>query len=316
MRIFFAGTPDFAVPALEVLTAAQEIDVRGVFSQPSRPRGRGQKKKPPPVARTAGELGLRVHEVADINGEEILSLMARVEPEFLVVVAFGQKIGRELLKLPGKGAVNLHASLLPRYRGPNPIQRAILNGDKITGLSTMLMDEGWDTGPVLLQEELEIKNSDTLGSLHDRLARRGAPLLLETLKKFSRGQIEPQEQAEGGSHAPKLSTREMYLNWNNSACFLERQVRALNPFPGARVVFKDEEWKIWKAGVEKDIPGLTPGAIKTTSRELLVQTGRGSLNLLQLQRPGKKPLAADAFLRGISLTPGSKLEIRGENNGR
>ncbi len=315
MRIFFAGTPDFAIPALEVLNADQDIDVRGVFCQPSRPRGRGQKKKPAPVARAAQELGLMVHEVADINQEAQLAMLSRVQPAFLVVVAFGQKIGRDLLQLPDKGAVNLHASLLPRYRGPNPIQRAILNGDSVTGVSTMLMDEGWDTGPVFLQEKVEIRSNETLGSLHDRLAIRGAHLLPETLKKFFRGEIEPQKQPEGGVHAPKLSPEEMYLNWNYSAGFLERQVRALNPFPGARTVFGEEEWKIWKARVEKDIPGLKTGSIKTTSREILVQTSQGSLNLLQLQRPGKKTLAGDEFLRGFSLPPGSRMEVRGEKNG-
>ncbi len=314
MKVFFAGTPDFAVPSLEALARENDIDAVGVFSQPSRPSGRGQKIRPTPVAQAAQKLGLPLKEVRDINSSENLNFIARNKPDFLVVVAFGQKIGSELLHLPDKGAVNLHASLLPRYRGPNPIQRAILNGDCESGLSTMLMDEGWDTGPILMQKKLTITSGETLGTLHDRMAKEGAPLLVQSLKLLAAGNIKPREQKGPSSHAPKLKNEEMYLDWEKDSELLERQVRALNPFPVARTYYQGEEWKIWESRKVEGFHCLKPGQIKVGPERVFVQTGNGSLEILKLQRPGKKQLAVVEFLRGFPLEDGSSFGKEGEIN--
>jgi len=317
MKVFFAGTPEFSVPSLKVLAQDPGIDVLGVFSQPSKPRGRGQRVKSTPVSDAAKRLGLPLYEVKNINEKENLNILAENKVEFLVVVAFGQKLSPELLEIPEKGAVNLHASLLPRYRGANPIQRALLNGDNESGLSTMLMDEGWDTGPVLMQKTLTIGPNETFKTLHDKMAREGAPLLLETLKKFSRGDIEPKQQKGKVVYASKLKPEEMELNWKEDAEFLERKIRALNPFPGARTSYKGEEWKIFGAEIKDNINGFEPGRIKVIdNRELIVQTGIGALKIKELQRPGKKALPAEKFLLGFPLESGSCFNGKGEKNAK
>jgi len=315
MKVFFAGTPEFAVPSLKVLAADTEIEVVGVFSQPSRPRGRGQKTKPTAVAKTARELNLPLFEVKNINSRDNLDFIARKEADFLVVVAFGQRISRELLNLCKNGPVNLHASMLPKYRGPNPIQRAILNGDRESGLTTMLMDEGWDTGPILMQKSIPIENDDTLEKLHNKMAEEGAPLLLKTLKLFKIGKIKPKKQSGPAVHAPKLKPEEMYLDWEQGAALLERKIRALNPFPVARANYRGEEWKIWKGKSTKNIRGFQPGQLQVIDEEIVVQTGNGALGILELQRPGRKALPSGAFLRGFPLKNGERFEGKGEKNG-
>ncbi len=315
MRVFFAGTPDFAVPSLKFLAADQETEVVGVFSQPPRPRGRGQKTKLTAVSQTARELNLPLYQVKNINSRDNLDFIAEKEADFLVVVAFGQKISGELLNICKNGAVNLHASMLPKYRGPNPIQRAILNGDRESGLTTMLMDEGWDTGPILMQKSIPIENDDTLGKLHNKMAEEGAPLLLKTLKLFNTGKINPQKQSGQPVHAPKLKQEEIYLDWEKDAENLERKLRALNPFPVARTYYRGEEWKIWKGEVLNNIPGYQPGQFKVINEEIVVQTKNEALGILKLQRPGKKPLPSGAFLRGYPLEDGDRFGRRGEKNG-
>lgn len=306
MRICFAGTPHFAIPSLQALHEDPAIQVLQVYTQPPRPRGRGQRIQPTPVANTAKDLGLEVVTVENINAPEHVNTLKALDLDFLVVVAFGQKLSSDLLTL-SRGAVNLHASLLPRYRGANPIQWAILNGDPTTGVTTMLMDEGWDTGPVLLQKSTFIDPSETGGELHDRLARLGAPVLVDTLQGLMEGTVEPKPQGEGGSFAPKLKKEDYTIHWGEDVRIIERQIRAFNPWPVARTKLEGEELRIWSARsqVLEQQRGQTGEIIST--QPLLIQGGQGLIEILEIQRPGKKRLPSQEFIKGFSLRLGMRL---------
>lgn len=310
MKVFLAGSAEFAIPSLRLLHNDRFIELVAIFSQPPRPRGRGQNVVPTPLAKEAGELGLPVIATENINQTKDLEYIEKSKPDVLLVVAFGQKISGKLLNIPKMGAVNLHASLLPLYRGPCPIQRAIMEGRDKTGVTTMLMDEGWDTGPILEQKVVKILDDDTGGTLHDRLAREGADLLLSTLKKMGAGKITPKPQDEKqASQAPKIGKEEIYLDWEEDAFTLDCKIKAFNPWPVARTLYQDEELRIWKGQPVKGKTIAQPGEIieARPGSCLKVQAGKNQLRILELQQQGRKRLPAGEFLKGYSLQVGKIL---------
>jgi len=307
-KIIFMGTPKFAVPALIALHNSRQ-DVVLVVTQPDRPRGRGRKVFPPPVKETAIKLGYEVLQPASIRTTEFIGRIEKCAPDFIVVVAFGHIIPENILKLPHFATVNLHASILPKYRGPAPIQWAVINGEKETGITTMLMDEGLDTGHILLFSKVQITPDDTAGTLHDRLADIGADLLINTLKAFETGDIHPIPQDHHqATYAPLLKKKDGRLNWKMSAGSLESFIRGMTPWPGAFTFHENKRLKIFKAKPISTQAPETPGTvIEGFPDELRVATGQGVLSVLEIQEASGKRLLTKDFLRGYLLPPGTIL---------
>jgi len=305
MRAIFAGTPAFAVPALQALGAAGHELVL-VLTQPDRPAGRGLARVGSAVKLAAQALGAEVYQPATLRDPGVQERLRAARPDVLVVAAYGLILPQAVLDLPRLGAVNVHASLLPRWRGAAPIQRAILAGDAATGVSIMQMDAGLDTGAVLLRAKTPIGADDTAGSVHDRLASLGATLLLEALRGLERGTLIAEAQSsEGVTYAPKLEKAEARIDWSRPAREVDRQVRAFNPHPGAVASIRGTELKIWRAALSDDAGA--PGTIlRVDATGVVVACGVGSLALLELQRPGGRRLAADDFRRGFPLAPGER----------
>jgi methionyl-tRNA formyltransferase len=305
LRVVFAGTPEFALPALEALTAPPH-QVVGVLTQPDRPRGRGRKLAPGPVKERALELGLPLSQPATLRDEAVLAGIAAWRPDVLVVVAYGLILPPAILSLPRFGCLNIHASLLPRWRGAAPIQRAILAGDARSGVSIMLMDAGLDTGPILLERGLAIARGATSGALHAELARLGASAVLEALSRLAAGTGSPQPQPiEGVTYAAKIDKSEALISWRDDALVIERQVLAFNPWPVAETQLEGDTLRIFAAHALEDSGGAreSPGTIFEVQPEaLLVRCGRGVLALTELQRAGRKRLAAREFARAGALT--------------
>jgi methionyl-tRNA formyltransferase len=311
MRIVFAGTPDFAVPALEAVAAAQQVAL--VLTRPDRPAGRGLTATASPVKQAAACLGLPVLQPATLKRPDVQGELRALAPDALVVAAYGLILPQAVLDIPRLGAINIHASLLPRWRGAAPIQRALLAGDRVTGISIMRMEAGLDTGPVLLREAVAIGPDHTAGTLHDRLAALGAQLVVAALDGLARGTIAATPQpAEGATYAAKLAKHEARIDWTRSAAELERQVRAFNPFPGATARLRGTEIKIWRAAVAE--AAGEPGAVLALDpAALVVACGRGALRLEELQRAGGKRLPAREFLRGFALGAGERFEPAATN---
>ena len=316
LRIVFCGTPDFAVPALEGLIAAGH-EIVAVLTQPPRAGGRGQKPRPGPVQRLAEARGLPVMVPERLKGNrEVLDRLRSLRPDLGVVAAYGLILPPEMLAIPAHGFLNVHASLLPRWRGAAPIQRALLAGDAETGVTIMKMDAGLDTGPILAQEATPITADDDAGRLHDRLAEMGAELLVGVIPDYVAGRLAPRPQPEAGAtYAPKIAKREAVIDWSRPADAIARQVRAFSPYPGARTRFAGTPLRILAAtpladdlADEADAP---PGTVVQTD-PLLVATGAGVLRIHRLQRAGRKPLDAEAFLRGFPMTPGTRFESLAE----
>lgn len=307
------GTPEFALPSLERLVSSPHRVV-GVVTQPDRPRGRGKRVQPPPVKVRALSLGLPVLQPQHVREEGFMELVRGLAPDVVVVVAYGRILPPSFLRLPSHGCVNLHASLLPRYRGAAPIQRAIMNGEKETGVTTMLMDEGLDTGDILLQRRVPIHEADTAGSLHDRLAREGAELLLETLELLARGCLAPRPQDHRlATYASPLKPEDELIDWQRPARDLYNQVRALNPWPVARTWLEGRVFKVWRAAVSAfpPPPEAQPGEVLASRQELVVATGAGCLALQEVQLEGGKRLPAEDFLRGRPVPVGTVLGQKG-----
>ncbi|HEY0514439.1 MAG TPA: methionyl-tRNA formyltransferase [Thermoanaerobaculia bacterium] len=326
-RILFFGTPDFAVPTLAALVAAGRAPVR-VITQPARPAGRGQRAQDPPVARWAREHGLEVTQPERVRRPELLEEMAALAPDLAVVVAFGQIFPPALLDLPRLGCVNLHASLLPRWRGASPIQAAVAAGDARTGVTTMRMDAGMDTGPILLAEVTEIGPAETAGELARRLAETGGQLMVRTLDLLESGGIEPRPQpADGVTYAPRLTRESGRVDWGLAAREIHDRLRAYTPWPGLTAELRGEPVKIVRAeplesrggarprpggGGDKPLPyeeeagtAESPGTILGLQDGLLaVACGAGVLGLAELQRPGKRALRAADFVNGERLRAG------------
>jgi methionyl-tRNA formyltransferase len=299
MSIVFVGTPEFAVPSLRRLVA-DGYDVSAVITQPDRATGRHRNRlTPPPVKVAALELGLPVHQPDKLRDPAAVALLRDLAPEVMVVVAYGQILRQEMLDIPPRGVLNVHASLLPKYRGASPIAAAILNGDAETGVSIMLMDAGMDTGPVLAQRRESISPNDTTGTLSERLANIGADLLGETLPRWLAGEIEPQAQDDSQASVTRLTRKEDGgIDWSLPADGISRRVRAYNPWPGARTTLDGEQITIWRAEPRDGASGKPPGAIVAGGDTIAVQTGEGLLTIHELQRAGRRSLPAAEFLRG------------------
>jgi methionyl-tRNA formyltransferase len=293
VRLAFMGSPDFAVPALRALHAAGH-DVAAVYCQPPRPAGRGQRETPCPVHRAALDLGLEVRTPARLRRDAAEhAAFAALGLDAAVVAAYGLILPRPMLDAPRRGCLNIHASLLPRWRGAAPIQAAILAGDAESGVTIMQMEEGLDTGPMLLREAVPLGPRMTTPELHDALSAIGARLVLRALREAPQPVPQPEE---GATYAPKLGKEDGRLDWTRDAAMLDRQVRALNPWPGTWFTLGTEAIRVTEAEpAEGDAP---PG---TVLQDATVACGRGALRLLRLQRPGRAPLPADAFLRGFAL---------------
>jgi methionyl-tRNA formyltransferase len=300
MRIAFMGSPDFAVPALRALHAAGH-DMAAVYCQPPRPAGRGQKETPCPVHRAALELGLEVRTPARLKRDVAEhEAFAALDLDAAVVAAYGLILPRAMLDAPRRGCINIHASLLPRWRGAAPIHAAILAGDSETGITIMRMEEGLDTGPMLLADSLPIAPDATVGALHDALAAMGARLVLRALAEDPPAVPQPDD---GATYAPKLTKADGRLDWTADADALERRVRALNPWPGTFFDHAGEQVRVLAARVEAGTGA--PGTLLDDAA--LVATGAGALRLLRLQRPGRAAMDAADFLRGFALPRGAAL---------
>ncbi len=303
MRLAFLGTPDFALPALEALLDAGHEIVR-VYAQPPRPAGRGQKLRPSPVQALAEARGIPVATPANLRDPALQSGFAALGLDAAVTAAYGLLLPPAILAAPSLGCLNVHASLLPRWRGAAPIQHAILAGDRETGISVMAMDEGLDTGPVFLERRIPIGPETTGGDLHDRLAQLGAEAVVEALAGLAEGTLKPVPQPEAGTTwAPKLSREDSLLDWARPARELERRVRAFAPRPGARFTFRGESIRVEAAAVETG--GGPPGRV--LDDRAAIGCGEGVLRLLRLQRPGRAAMDATAFLRGFALPAGTDL---------
>ena len=307
MRLAFLGTPDFAVKSLAELVASGH-EIAAVYAQPPAPRGRGQQLHPSPVQAFAEKLGLDVRTPKSMRDPGEIAAFQALDLDAAVVVAYGQILPAAVLDAPRLGSFNLHASLLPRWRGAAPIQRALLAGDAETGVTIMQMDEGLDTGAMLRVGRVPIGPRTTAGELHDTLAALGAGLVVETLADLDAGRVRPEPQpAEGVTYASKLSRDEGRLDWRNPAAELERAVRALNPWPGVWFDHGGERIKVLAADLAEGEPGAPPGRVLDRP-DLTVACADGSaLRPIRLQRPGREPVDAAAFRRGYALPPGTDL---------
>ncbi len=295
IRVVFMGSPDFSVPSLKAL--AQQYKVVGVVTQPDRPAGRGRELKVPPVKIAAAELGLAIIQPARLRAVEAMDQLRVWSPDLIVVAAFGQILRPDVLALPGHGCVNVHASLLPRWRGAAPIQAAILAGDAETGITIMQMDQGVDTGGILAQEAIALGEQDTGGKMFEKLAGLGADLLIKTLPHYLSGELKPQAQDESkATYAPMLKKEDGLLDFNRAADELARKVRAFNPWPGAFMDLDGQPLKIHAAHAET---GTSPAGKRLIYRDqAAVGAGSGLLVLDEVQPAGKKSMSGKAFLSG------------------
>jgi len=314
MKLLFMGTPEFALFSLARILESSHL-VTGVVTRPDRPQGRGLKVSPSPVKKLALEKKIPVLQPFRLPDPELTDFLKQTRPEAVVVVAYGLKIPTVLLEYPLYGCINLHASLLPKYRGAAPIQAALINGDSITGVTTIKMDEGWDTGGILLSREVTVGEWENAGSLHDRLAGEGAELLVETLTRLEKGEVAPVPQEKGpATYAPKLDEEDFVLDWSASTRDLCNRIRALDPWPGARTRMGKKTLKVWAARparLRPDLAHVEPGTTgefrKGEDKGLPVRTGDGVIVLTELQLSGKRRLSAIRFLAGRPVPPGTVL---------
>ena len=301
------GTPDFSVGTLHALAEAGHEVVLAV-TQPDKPKGRGGKVQFPPVKEEALALGIPVFQPKKIREPDCIAELRKYDADVMVVIAFGQILPKEILEMTPYGCVNVHASLLPKYRGAAPIQWAVINGEKVSGVTTMQMDEGLDTGDMLLKTEVILDEKETGESLHDKLAAAGATLCVKTLRALEEGKITPQKQGESSTEYAKMLDKSLgSIDWNNSAVSIERLIRGLNSWPGAYTEWNGRVMKIWGADVYvkaaiSDSKERLPGTIAKIEKDgFYVQTGEGLLKVTELQIPGKKKMEAAAFLRGYQI---------------
>ncbi len=316
LRLGFAGTPQFAVAALDALAESRHT-VAAVFTKPDRPAGRGQGVQHSPVKERAAALGLTVHQPQSFKSADAQSMLLSLELDALIVVAYGLILPAAALAAPRLGCFNIHASLLPRWRGAAPIQRALLAGDAATGISIMRMETGLDTGPVLAVRSMAIGAGETSGGLHDRLARLGGELMVETLDAIATGGAhEVPQPAAGITYAEKISKAEALIDWTADAARIVRQVRAFNPWPVAETRLDGAQLRIWEAAVAPgepqavSAPPLAPGSVLAASHDGIdVACGAGVVRILRLQLAGRKPLAAREFIKAQPIA-GARLTSR------
>ncbi len=301
------GTPDFAVPALESLVRAGH-EIQLVITQPDRPKGRGKKLSPPPVKVKAEEYGLNVYQPENMKGDEQFETLMALSPDAYVVVAYGHILPVRILEIPRLGPVNIHASLLPKYRGAAPIQWSIINGDEKTGITTMFMERGMDTGAILLQEETPIHPEDTSESLHDRLSLIGAGLILKTLEGLENGNVVPVPQDhEKATLAPMLRKELGRIIWSDSAARIDFLIRGVTPWPGAFTELGGTFYKVIRAiPVALDVTGATPGQVLSESKsELIIAAADGAISIMEIQGASGKRLGIRDFLAGNKISKGS-----------
>ncbi len=311
MRIVFCGTPEFSVPALKSLLAARDITVEAVVTQPDRPAGRKQQMTAPPVKPVALEAGVHVYQPERIKSESAHNFFKRLAPDAVVIIAYGKIIPETLLNIPRLGWINLHASLLPKYRGAAPINWAIVEGETKTGLTTMKIDAGLDTGPLLLQKEIAIGPDETAAELAARMAEEGASLMLETLRKLAAGEIVPVEQDhELATFAPMLKKEHGRIDWSLAAQRIYNHIRGMQPWPGAFTTFRGKLCHVWgrPAQTARPVTG-PPGTLLPRGDRLLAACGdRTCLELEAVQLEGRKRVTAAEFLHGARLRAGERFE--------
>ena len=307
MKLVFFGTPEFAVLPLQTLLSSNH-EILAVVTQPDRQSGRGRHMKPSPVKLEAQKAGIRILQPQSVKDENFISELKSFNPSSIVLVAYGQILPAAIIDLPKQGCINIHASLLPSYRGAAPVNWAIINGEKKTGITIMLLDEGMDTGPVLLQDEIEIRESDTTGTLYLKLSEIGADLLISLLNDLEGGNVTPYAQTGEVSYAPVLKKTDGLLNWSRSAKDICNFIRGMNPWPGAYSYIEGERIKLLSARPTDD--NGPEGVIKKISKdELIVSAGNGAVSILELQPSGKPAMPIRAFLQGRKLKEGRRFEI-------
>lgn len=307
MKIVFMGTPDFAVPSLEALI--EKYGVEAVFTQPDRPKGRGKKLAFSPVKEVAVKHNIKVLQPEKLKEDrEAVEYLKELNPDFIIVVAFGQLLTKEVLDIPKYGCINLHASLLPMYRGAAPLNWVIVNGEKVTGNTTMLMDVGLDTGDMLLKDEVEITENMTTGELHDILMVRGGKLLIDTIEGLVDNTIKPIKQEGDTCYAKMLNKTTGKINWENNAQDIHNLIRGLNPWPIAHTTYNEQSMKIYESKVINEDSNKEPGTIINVSKEgMKVSCGKGVLLVKRVQFPNGKPLTIEQYINGNNIESGSKL---------
>lgn len=305
LNIVFMGTPEFSVPSLKKLI--EKFDVKAVFTQPDKPKGRGKKLSLSAVKEVALEHNIQVYQPQRIKNEpEVLEKLKEINPDFIIVVAFGQILSKDILDIPKYACINLHASILPKLRGAAPINWAIINGEAVSGNTTMLMDVGLDTGDMLLKDKINITDEMTAGDLHDILMERGADLLVETINKYAKGEITPEKQNDKDSnYAPMLTKQSGKINWNNSSKDIANLVKGLNPHPLAYTTYGEKVMKIHKVKAsDKVYDKLTGEIIKVDEEGILVACKDGSILVQVIQFPGKKAMEVKEYIRGNVIESG------------
>lgn len=298
MRVVFMGSPDFAIPTLQRLLESP-YEVVAVYTQPDRPAGRGRRPKPPPAKLLAQRHGVPVHQPERLSAPKELERLRALAPDVIVIAAYGQILRPAVLEIPRRGTLNVHASLLPRWRGASPVAAAILAGDRETGVTIMLVEPELDAGPILAQASEPICEDDTSGTLGARLARRGADLLIETLPRWLAGAITPVPQDDRlATYAPLVKKEDARIDWTHEAAFIERQVRAYHPWPIAHTIFHGEPLRILRAHVLDQTGPEPPGTVVAADGAFAVRCGQGTLVVDEAQLPGRRPLPAADLLRG------------------
>lgn len=309
LKVIFAGTPHFAAQALQALLS-QQVEILAVLTQPDRPAGRGMQLKLSPVKQLALQRGLWVLQPKSLKDVEIQQQLASYRADVMIVAAYGLILPPAVLQIPRLGCLNIHASLLPRWRGAAPIQRAILAGDAETGITIMQMDVGLDTGDMLLKKPCKIENKDTADGLHDKLAALGAETIVEILPLLQNGSLKPMPQDNSlATYAAKLTKVEAQINWTQSAIELDRMVRGYNPFPGASAMIQDMPIRIWQASLREEMSGEPGEVLVAEKNALVIACGAGALSLEVLQRPNAKVLTVEQFLQGFHIRAGDRLVI-------
>jgi len=319
LRLVFFGTPEFALPSLRLLLTRSEFQIEAVVTQPDRPRGRGQQVASSPVKDFALESAIYVYQPESVRDETVLSFFKRMQPDAVVIIAYGQKIPETLLDIPRLGWINLHGSLLPKYRGAAPINWAIVNGEKRTGVTTMMVEAGMDTGPILMQKEIEIGADETAPELAKRMSELGAPLIVETLLGLSRGEISPRAQENAqATKAPILKKEMGRVNWELPAKEIYNRIRGFEPWPGAYTTFRGQTCRIWgspqgDAHSHTELRAIArdkAGQIVAAGGNVFVSCGGDSwLRLSELQIEGKKKVKAADFANGARLTAGDTFDL-------
>lgn len=306
MKIIFMGTPDFAVPSLKALIDS-EHEVIAVVAQPDKPKGRGRKLAPPPTKVLADQHNIPILQPEKVRTEEFFSQLQGLSPDLICVTAYGKIIPKNILELPKHGCINVHASLLPKYRGAAPINWAIVRGEKQTGITTMLMDEGMDTGDMLLKKEIQIQDEDDAGSLSEKLSQLGGALLLETISDLEQGSLSPSKQDESqATYAPILKKSDGEIKWEKPALELWNLIRGMNPWPGTFTKLENKSLKIYKSKLA-DGEGSSGEVLDSDPGTLRVSTGEGALEILELQLEGSKKMDTKSFLSGRKIEKGAML---------